>query len=61
MGEGTKVEVEAVYERDSKRYHLYRIGENDAGIVGSLYLSQDESVPTEVLVRLSVKAVPEED
>ncbi len=48
-------EIQATYERDSKRYHKYVIDSGQEA-VGTLYISKDvEAVPKELVVKLKVK------
>jgi len=48
-----KDKVQAIYEKDSKRYRRYSIGENKMGIVGTIYLPKDKDAPEEVQVVFS--------
>jgi len=51
-------ELKATYEKDSKRYHLFTIQENEYGIVGSIYVPKNSSsnIPNEFTVKLEVPA-----
>jgi len=46
------VEVTAVYEQDSKRFHRYRIIEGLGGVTGSLYLSKNGDIPQKVVISI---------
>jgi hypothetical protein len=43
--------VQAMYEKDSKRYYRYLIKENDLGIVGTLYLPKSKEHVEEINIR----------
>ena len=46
----------AVYTRDSKRYHLYTLdADEEALIVGSLYIKKGEQIPKKLTIELRVK------
>ena len=47
-------ELVAYYERDSEQCSLFSISENEAGIVGSIYVPKNSTIPREVTVRLEL-------
>jgi len=38
-------EITAKYEKDSKRYRRFLVEENEAGIVGTIYLPKGKDLP----------------
>ena len=46
----TTTEATASYEKDSKRYRRYRIEENDADIIGTLYVSKEKKAPKKITI-----------
>ena len=45
------------YEKDSKRYHRFKI-ETDAGIVGTVYVSKDaQEMPKRLILEYAEKAL----
>ena len=53
MGGKDFVEVKAVYERDTKRYHRFNIESEE--VTGVVYVKKDADLPREVRVRLTVE------
>jgi len=53
MGRKDFVEVKAVYERDTKRYHRFNIESEE--VTGVVYVKRDADLPREVRVRLTVE------
>lgn len=52
------MEITAIYDRDSKRYHRYLIeADEDAGIVGTIYIRKDKDIPKEIIIKLKVKEI----
>ena len=48
----------ATYHQDSKRYHRYTIDtDEDAEIVGNIYIPKDSDIPPKVIITLRVKQV----
>ena len=65
MGEAQKVtkqgKVTATFTRDSRKYHLFQIEENEEGLVGTIYfLRSGKSIPDELLVTLKTQAQGQE-
>ncbi|MCD6214710.1 MAG: hypothetical protein J7J46_07020 [Candidatus Desulfofervidus sp.] len=48
------VEVKAVYERDTKRYHRFNI-ESEV-VTGVIYVKKDAELPKEIRVKLTVES-----
>jgi len=53
MGRKDFVEVKAVYERDTKRYHRFNIESEE--VTGVVYVKRDAELPREVRVKLTVE------
>ena len=49
------VKTVARYDKDSRKYHRFLIGENQ-GITGSIYVSKTVAVPDTITVTLRTKA-----
>ncbi len=50
-----KLQAQATYIEDSKRYHRYQIdADEDAEVVGSIYFKKDVSIPKELHISLRV-------
>lgn len=39
------IELTAIYDQDSKRYHRFAIKENEHGITGSIYVPKHNTIP----------------
>ena len=52
MGKGKKEEAEVnvtcKFEKESKRFRRYSIGENEDGIVGTVYVPKGTTAPDEI-------------
>ena len=46
------VKLTASYEKDSKRYRRYRVDDNEAGILGTLYVAKDKTAPEKVTIAI---------
>lgn len=55
MGRRDFVEVKAVYERDTKRYHRFNIESESEEVTGVVYVRRDAELPREVRVKLTVE------
>jgi len=53
MGRKDFVEVKAVYERDTKRYHRFNIESKE--VTGVVYVKRNAELPREVRVKLTVE------
>ncbi len=53
MGRKDFVEVKAVYERDTKRYHRFNIESEE--VTGVVYVKRNTELPKEVRVKLTVE------
>jgi len=53
MGRKDFVEVKAVYERDTKRYHRFNIESEE--VTGVVYVKRNAELPREVRVKLTVE------
>jgi hypothetical protein len=48
----------ASYTRDSKRCHAYQIDtDEDARVVGTLYVKKGEQIPKELAIKLRVREI----
>lgn len=52
---GKQIEITAVFDDDSKRFHRFIIREAE-GIAGTIYVSKDSQVPDVVTVKLRTRA-----
>jgi hypothetical protein len=52
-----KTKVAATFDKDSRRYHGFVIGEGQQ-IVGMIYVPRGDEVPDEVIIALKTKAQP---
>jgi len=52
-GNGKDVVVTISYDKDSKRFHRYSIGEQGESIVGNLYMSKEmKNLPKRVILEI---------
>lgn len=60
---GSKVpQVKCIYDKDSKRFHRYSIGEYGDEIVGNLYVAKNaKSVPKQIMLNLVSNEPEDED
>ncbi|MGA2466166.1 MAG: hypothetical protein ABSH06_17675 [Thermodesulfobacteriota bacterium] len=52
---GNKIELTAIFNHDSKRFHCFSINEAQ-GIAGAIYVPKDSAVPDVVTVRLRTRS-----
>jgi len=52
-GNGKDVVVSISYDKDSKRFHRYSIGEQGEAIVGNLYMSKEmKNLPKRIILEI---------
>ena len=51
MAEKKRKIITATYEKDSKRYKRFSIGQNDQGVIGTLYVEKGKNLPKNLALK----------